>query len=233
MDFKGHFALATGRCHPLSVLDDHSRFALAVAACANERSATVQARLTEVFRRYGLPDRMLVDNGAPWGDTGDQPWTAFGIWLLRVGVGITHGRPYHPQTQGKDERFHRTLKDEVISRRAWRDLEQCDRAFEAWRHVYNSERPHDALGLATPASHYRPSRRAFPDQLPPIEYAPGEIVRKVQLNGEISFANRTWSVGKAFARYPVALRPTDVDGCYAVMFCHHKVAEIDRREPPR
>ncbi len=232
MDFKGHFATAEGRCHPLTVLDDHSRFALAVAACGDEQSTTVQTVLTGVFRRYGLPDRMLMDNGSPWGDAADQPWTVFGVWLLRRGVGVSHGRPYHPQTQGKDERFHRTLNAEVIGRRAWRDLAECAAAFEAWRHVYNAERPHEALALATPATRYQPSRRAFPELPPPIEYAPGDIVRKVQTKGEISFGNRIWKVGKAFVRQPVALRPTTVDGRYDVFFCQHKIAEIDQREPP-
>lgn len=230
MDYKGHFAIAAGRCHPLTVLDDHSRFALAIAACADECSVTVQTVLTGVFRRYGLPDRMLMDNGSPWGNGAGQPWTAFEAWLLRLGVGVSHGRPYHPQTQGKDERFHRTLKDEVIGRHTWQDLMDCERRFEAWRHVYNAERPHEALGLATPASRYRPSCRAFPDSLEPIDYGPGAIVRKVQGKGEIWFTNHIWPIGKAFAGQPVALRPTVEDGKYDVIFCHHKIAELDLRE---
>ena len=227
MDFKGHFPTAAVRCHPLTVVDDHSRFALTVAACGDERAQTVQQRLTLAFRRYGLPDRMLMDNGAPWGDSGLNPWTKFGAWLLRLGVGVSHGRPRHPQTQGKDERFHRTLKAEVIGRRAWRDLDECDQAFEAWRHVYNAERPHEALQLATPASRYQSSYRTFPEQLPPIEYAPGTIVRKVQINGEIYFKNRVCRVGKAFVGEPVALRPTTTDGKYDIFYCLHRIAELD------
>jgi len=230
MDYKGHFATAAGRCHPLAVLDDHSRFALAIAACADERTATVQRVLTGVFRRYGLPGRMLMDNGSPWGNGSHQPWTGLGAWLLRLGIGVSHGRPYHPQTQGKVERFNGTMQSEVIGQRAWRDLAQCDQEFERFRHVYNAERPHQALGLATPASRYRPSYRAFPEQLPAIDYGPGAIVRKVQGKGEISFSRREWPVGKAFSGQPVALRPTIVDGKYDVVFCLHKVAEIDLRE---
>ena len=230
MDFKGHFATAAGRCHPLTMLDDHSRFALAVAACADERRSTVEAVMTGVFRRYGLPDRMLMDNGPPWGSDEDPPWTKFTAWLLRLGVGVTHGRPYHPQTQGKAERFHRTLNAEVIGQRAWRDLADCQVAFDAWRHVYNAERPHDALGLDTPATRYRASNRSFPESLPAIDYGDGAIVRKVQNKGELSFANRIWLVGKAFEGQTVALRPTTVDGRYNVIFCQHKIAEIDLRE---
>jgi transposase InsO family protein len=230
MDFKGHFATAAGRCHPLTILDDHSRFALALAACADERRSTVEAAMTGAFRRYGLPNRMLMDNGAPWGNDTDPPWTRLTAWLLRLGIGVSHGRPYHPQTQGKDERFHRTLQAELIGRRAWRDLRQCQSAFDDWRHVYNAERPHEALGLATPATRYQASRRSFPESLPAIDYGSGAIVRKVQDKGRIFFANRIWKVGKAFHGQPVALRPTLADGCYDVVFCQHKIAALDLRE---
>jgi transposase InsO family protein len=229
MDFKGHFATLTGRCHPLTMLDDHSRFAVALQACADERRRTVEAVMTAVFRRYGLPDRMLMDNGAPWGNDTAPAWTRLTVWLLRLGIGVTHGRPYHPQTQGKDERFHRTLQAEVIDRRVWRDPAQCQTAFDEWRHVYNAERPHEALGLATPATRYQPSRRSFPETLPAIDYGPGAIVRKVQNQGRIFFANNVWKVGKAFEGQPVAVRPTLVDGRYDVVFCQHKIAELDLR----
>jgi transposase InsO family protein len=236
MDFKGHFATDAGRCHPLTVLDDHSRFALTVSACSDEQLGTVQTELKRVFRRYGLPDRMLMDNGPPWGspwNAGEvRYWTMFEAWLLRLGVGVSHGRPHHPQTQGKDERFHRTLKAEVIGRCAWQDPAQCGRAFETWRHVYNAERPHEALQLATPTSRYRPSRRAFPERPAPIDYGPGAIVRKVQDQGRISFQNRTFTVGRAFIGEPVALRPTAIDGCFDVIYCLEKVAELDLREVP-
>lgn len=171
-----------------------------------------------------------MDNGPPWGNDTNPPWTKLGAWLLRLGVGVTHGRPHHPQTQGKDERFHRTLNAEVIGRRAWRDLAECQAAFDTWRHIYNAERPHEALGLATPATRYRASRRSFPERLPPIDYGAGALVRKVHDKGEISFANRPWSVGRAFEGQPVALRPTTVDGRYDVFFCQHKIGELDLRE---
>jgi len=111
MDFKGHVALADGsRCHPLTVLDDHSRYDLCLEACANERGSTVQGRLERTFRRYGLPEAFFVDNGAPWGDSSGQHWTKLGVWLLKLGISVLHSRPYHPQSRGKNERFHRTLK---------------------------------------------------------------------------------------------------------------------------
>ena len=230
MDFKGHFALLQGRCHPLTVLDDHSRFAVGLQACGDETGRTVQARLTACFRRYGLPEALLVDNGPPWGSDAAHPHTPLTAWLIRLGVRIRHGRPYHPQTQGKDERFHRTLKAEVLGTRVLRDLAQCQREFDRWRAVYNLQRPHEALAMAVPASRYRVSPRAFPEVLPPIEYGPADLVRKVAEGGELSYRNRTFRVGKAFRGYPVALRPTLVDGVLDVFFCHQKVAQINLRD---
>ena len=207
MDFKGHFAISNGRCHPLTVLDDHSRFALGLEACGDETAQTVKERLITIFRRYGLPKRMLMDNGSPWGDGGKQPYTALSVWLLRLDIAVSHGRPYHPQTQGKDERFHRTLKAEVLRDRNFTDLFGCQRTFDPWRDVYNLERPHEALGFATPASRYHISPRPFPEVLPPLEYSSNDLVRKAQDKGQISFRGKTFVIGKAFRGFPLALRP--------------------------
>lgn len=230
MDFKGHFATAVGRCHPLTVLDDHSRFAIALQACGNERSQTVQSRLTAVFRAYGLPYRILVDNGSPWGAQDRHSYTPLTVWLIRLGIEVIHSRPYHPQTAGKEERFHRTLKAEVIGQHLFRDLPHCQMHFDRWRDVYNFERPHEALGLAVPASRYRESVREFPAALPPIEYGPGDVVRKVQYGGDVHFQGRVFRMPKAFHGYPVALRPTATDDVFDVFFCQQKVVQIDLTE---
>lgn len=227
MDFKGHFALVAGRCYPLTVLDDHSRFALGICACANQRGETVQEHLTAIFRRYGLPQRILVDNGAPWGGGEGYPFTPLTAWLIRLGVQVSHSRPYHPQTAGKDERFHRTLKAEVIANGVFRDLPDSQVHFDRWRYVYNFERPHEALQLAVPASRYHESPRDFPDELPPIEYGPDDIVRKVQNGGDLHFQGRLLHVAKAFVGHQVALRPTVRDGVFDVFFCQQRIAQID------
>ena len=229
MDFKGHFPLAVGRCHPLTVLDDHSRYSLGLEACDNEQDGTVRARLTTLFRRYGLPFAMLMDNGSPWGDRGGQPFTIFTTWLMRHGIWVSHGRPYHPQTQGKEERFHRSLKAEVLERNSFADLVACQHAFDRWRQIYNHERPHEALGLKPPATRYHPSPRAFCENLPPIEYRPGDIVRKVDSEGAISFRNRPIRIGKAFRGQPVALRPSSDDGVFDIHYCVHRIGRLDLR----
>lgn len=233
MDFKAHFATDEGRCHALSVLDDCSRFALALEACPNQQLDTVKGRLTGIFRTYGLPAALLTDNGPPWGNSCDEEsrYTRFEVWLIQLGIPLYHGRPYHPQTQGKDERFHRTLEAELVGRRRFRTLAETQHAFQRWRHVYNSERPHEAIDLDTPLRRYRCSPRSFPEQLPPVEY-PDRIVRKVQPNGRISFAARKWPIGKAFTGQPVALRPTLQDGLYDVFFCQQPIAVCDLRTQP-
>jgi len=230
MDFKGYFALASGGyCHPLTVIDDHSRFLVGLKACPNETAKTVQSQLTAIFRQFGLPDRILMDNGSPWGDDWVTRHTILTAWLLRLEVAVSHGRPYHPQTQGKNERLNRTLKTEVIRRHTMTDLVECQTVFDHWWQVYNYERPHDALQLATPSSRYRNSPRPFPNVLPPVLYEPGEQIRKVDQSGQIYFHNRTFRIGKAFRHQPVALRPTLDDGLFDVFFCKQKVAQIDLR----
>jgi putative transposase len=233
MDFKGWVTLANGtRCHPLTMVDDHSRYALCLAACANEQSATVQGRLETTFRRYGLPDAMFVDNGTPWGDASGERWTRLGVWLLKLGVSVIHSRPYHPQSRGKNERFHRTLKAEVFTFRRLRDLTQAQQAFDHWRNVYNLDRPHEALGQEVPASRYRPSARAMPDHVPTVEYDEPEIVRTVgTTKAYVSFKGRLWKVPQAFCGERLAIRPLNADGQYGIYFGAHQIADIDLTKP--
>lgn len=232
MDFKGDFPLENGRrCYPLTVLDDHSRFSICLKACCDEKRVTVQPLLTDVFRRYGLPECMIMDNGAPWGGKGGYTFTHLTVWLIRLGIYVGYSRPYHPQTMGKDERFHRTLKVEVLANHPFHDLAHCQRKFDDWRDIYNTIRPHEALGMKTPAKLYHPSLRPFPETLEPIEYGPGDIVRKVQSKGEIFYKGRAFRVGAAFHGYPIALRHTDKDGIMNVIFCHQNVAQINLYDP--
>lgn len=234
-DFKGHFALAQeraqARCHPLTLLDDHSRYALAIEACADERTETVRQRLGRVFARYGLPERLLTDNGSPWGSAGGDRYTGLGVWLLDLGIGLVHGRPCHPQTQGKQERLHRTLVAELLDGRRFRDLSAAQAGFDAWRATYNLRRPHEALGMQTPASRYRPSRRSLPATIAPPDYDSATPVRRVDQGGWISFKNRRGYTGKAFAGRPVALRATDTDGLFHICYRSHVVATLDLRKP--
>lgn len=227
MDFKGYFHIGEQECHPLTILDDHSRYLLGLKACPNEQRETVKGHLVNVFREYGLPDAFLVDNGPPWGPShGHRYYTRLNAWFFRLNIKVIHSRPYHPQTLGKDERLHRTLNEEVLKQTSFHDFSSCQAGLDSWRRVYNCERPHEALEMNVPSSRYKRSERGFPEQPPPIIYSSGDDVRKVFQGGFISFRDRAFRVGKAFVGFPVALRPTLTDGEFDVYFCDQKIRTI-------
>lgn len=233
MDFKGWVPLIDGTpCHPLTIVDDHSRYALCLAACANQQRLTVQGALEHTFRRYGLPDAMFVDNGTPWGDSSGGQWTKLGVWLLKLGVGLVHSRPYHPQSRGKNERFHRTLKAELLAFNRFHDLCDAQQNFDRWRAIYNLQRPHEALGQEVPATRYRPSTRPMPSALPQVEYDQHEVVRHVPISKDyVRFAGRLWKVPKAFHGEDVAIRPLSAEGKFGIFFATHQIAMIDLTKP--
>jgi transposase InsO family protein len=232
MDFKGHRPLADEtRCHPLTIVDDHSRYLLCLKACANEQRHTVQEHLTATFRCYGLPDAFYTDNGTPWGDTSGVHWTGLKVWLLKLGIRVIHARPCHPQARGKNERFHRTLDAEVFALRRFRSLRDVQRAFDHWRVVYNQERPHQALDMKVPIDRYKPSARAMPERVPELEYDSGETLRTASsTRAYISFKGRLWKVPQAFARERLAIRPLDRDGHYGIFFASWQISSIDLTE---
>jgi hypothetical protein len=159
-------------------------------------------------------------------------WTPLRLWLIKLGVKAIHSKPYHPQGRGKNERFHRSLAAEVLALSTLRSFADAQRAFDRWRHVYNRERPHQALGFATPAQRYRPSSRAFPQTLPLLQYGDGEVLRRVgTTKAYISFRNRPWKVPEAFCGELLAIRPCMPDGCFAICFGAHQIASIDLNAP--
>ncbi|RJG06541.1 IS481 family transposase [Noviherbaspirillum cavernae] len=232
MDFKGCFETASATCHPLTVIDDHSRYNLTLAACARPNREHVQAALQDVFRRHGMPVRINADNGSPWGSPSrhEHGITRLTIWLIQLGIQISHSRPAHPQTNGKNERFHRSLKREVLRGQCFRDLDEAQEAFDGWRQVYNHERPHEALGLATPVTRYRPSRRVYPETLPEIHYRDGDLVQVVGWDGKIVVQGRRFRVSNALHTHPIAARPHPrQDGVFDLYFAHHRFGQIDLR----
>lgn len=224
MDFKGHFKMLDSKiCHPMTITDDHSRFNIALFACQNERYETVQPLLIQVFEKYGIPDTILTDNGAPWGtrglptEEGGRRFSTLEKWLITKRIRLIHGRPYHPQTQGKEERFHRTLNTELISKQQYQHLQHCQIAFNNWRNRYNHYRPHEAIGMDVPSQRYKPSLRAYENVTEKPQYYSTDIIRKVD-EDKISFKGRKFKVGDAFAKEQVAIRPTNEDGIYEVYF---------------
>jgi transposase InsO family protein len=233
MDFKGPIHVGQGRCDPLTVLDDHSRYNLVLRATTDQRGSTVKTALIDTFRRFGLPLRMNMDNGNPWGIPSgrSRDLSTFAIWLIRVGIGLSWSAPAHPQTNGKDERFHRSFHAEVVRGRSFADLRQAQQSFDQWRAIYNNVRPHEALGLAVPADRYRPSPRPFPETLPTIEYAPQDLLLKVDQRGRITLFRRPFTVSTALGGYVIAARPRDADdGVYDLYFSHQPIGEVDLNE---
>lgn len=232
IDFKGHFATHSGRCGPLTVLDDHSRYNVVLHAMYSTNTVPVKQVLSDTFHQYGLPYRINADNGQPWGSPRAQAHgiSKLSVWLIRLGVKVSFSRPAHPQTNGKDERFHRTLKAEVLKGKTFIDLQHAQHAFDEWRTIYNHVRPHDALGLDVPASRYQPSLRPFPECLPEIEYSPDDAVVTVNTHGFVSLNNEPMQVSKALVGLPVAFRKDhEHDGLYQLYFCHHRLGELDLR----
>lgn len=232
MDFKGWSRLSSGdMLHPLTIVDDHSRFAVCLEACANQRRITVKETLERVFRRYGLPQAFFVDNGKPWGDSQNTGWSKLGVWLLKLGVGLIHSRPYHPQSRGKNERFHRSLAAEVLSLRPLDSLADAQGAFDHWRNIYNFQRPHGALDHQVPASRFHISPRAMPDTLPQPNYDGDAFVRTVsETKGYVAFKGRNWKVPEAFLGERLAIRPLASDGQFGIFFASHLITTIDLKQ---
>lgn len=228
MDFKGHFEIGNGRCHPLTILDDHSRFSIGLKACDRETTPNVKNHLIDVFRNYGLPLRMNMDNGSPWATAkGNFRYTALSIWLIRIGVKVSFSRIRHPETNGKDERFHRTLKDELLQFNYFKTCREAQKYFDIWRDEYNCERPHEALNLEVPINRYQISNRPYPEQIPTIEYRERDIVRKVDAAGKIGFKGNSYFLSEALRGEYIALRETS-ENIFDVIFCNQKMGTVNK-----
>jgi transposase InsO family protein len=206
MDAKGHYPIRPGRrCHPLSILDDHSRYAVGLYALATLDTTGVRAALIDCFERYGVPAAMLMDHGSPWwAPSNAAGLSTLSVFLLKQGIRLHHSRVRHPQTQGKVERFHRTLGERL---RWWgvpADLRSFAEAFAEFRVEYNEVRPHEALGQQPPVLHFRRSGRAYVAAPRPWEYPPGSDVHRVDDNAMISYHGHRFFIGEALIGDQVA-----------------------------
>lgn len=206
MDAKGPYALATGgRCHPLSLVDDHSRFAVGLYPLTRLSTEQVQPALRACFEAYGVPDAMLMDHGTPWWTTGSQDGlTRVSVALLQQGIRVIYGAIRHPQTQGKVERFHRTLDERLRWHGVPTTWAGLVHALAAFRDEYNYVRPHEALGLQPPAHRFVPSQRAYQPTPRRWEYVAGIPVRRVQANGMVHYEAHQYFVSEALAGEEVA-----------------------------
>lgn len=226
MDTKGKYPLRDGECHPLSILDDHSRYAVGLYALGELSTAQAYPCLVETFRRYGLPEALLMDRGTLW-------WSAHNGWgltrlsvrLIEQGIQLVYGRVCHPQTQGKVERFHRTLGAALRQRGVPPQLQQWPAALAEFRHSYNHRRPHEALGMQRPAERYRPSLRSYQERVPLWEYPSGSEVWRLNGQGMLGVAGRRWFVCEALAGERV--RVERFHEKLLVSYRHMYIREID------
>ena len=224
-DFKGDFLLRNGvRCYPLTILDDHSRFNIRIEP---KTSATgVKDSFIRAFQEFGLPNSVLSDNGAQFAGA-HRGLSQFERFLMDLDILPIHGRPIHPQTQGKIERFHRTLKKEAL-RVTPANMEEARIRLENWRWVYNEIRPHHSLGLRTPSSVYQPSTRPYYEPKPYI-YDEGAKLIKVNNWGYIRFGPMQLFLSEAMADTHVEIRFDDND-TFSIIYRNYKIASVDAIE---
>ncbi len=228
-DFKGHFRTRDGiYCYPLTVADQHTRYLLACHGLLSTKGHGVRPVFEQLFREYGVPRAIRTDNGVPFATIGIHGLSQLNVWWLRLGIQHQRILPAHPQQNGAHERMHKTLKGEAI-RPPRSTLATQQRAFNAFRRLYNEERPHAALHGRTPASLYRASPREYPGTLPPVEYPGHFIVKRVTNAGTIRFKKRLLFLATALTHHPVGLEEV-ADGIWSLHFCHVLLGRIDERD---
>ena len=223
MDFKGPkgWPQAVG---PLSVLDDHSRYLIALAANGSTQGEPVRVQLEEAFQRCGVPAGMLMDHGTPWWSTpSPSGQTHLSLWLMRQGIRLHWSGVRHPQTQGKVERFHGSLQ-RALNRRGL-SQQRTQAWLDAYRWEHNHVRPHEALGMQTPATLWRPSLRRYDPHPPQWEYPPGAWVLKVDCQGKLDIQGQKWKVSRALAGEWVRVEP--VEQRMLVFYCTTLIRELD------
>ena len=223
-DFKGDFALLDGtRCFPLDILDDHSRFSIKIAAKPNTLGVADSFR--EAFYEYGMPDSVLSDNG--WTFRGFRNgYTHFEKWLMNHDILPIHGRIMHPQTQGKIERFHRTMKTELLNQNKFKDILDADRGLQEWRMKYNNIRPHEALNMKCPAEVYIPSDRTYIDNIEKFEYGGQHHVIKVNSWGYVRFNGWQVYLSETMINENIEFRPNPHGDSFFACYRNFKIAEF-------
>jgi putative transposase len=206
-DYKGQFKTADGQlCYPLTITDNYSRYLLGCQALRHPNYNGSKPVFEAIFKKYGLPAAIRTDNGAPFASTGLGGLSRLSVWFIRLGIKPERIAAGQPQENGRHERMHRSLKEATAKPPKGNHREQ-QKAFRAFIAEFNNERPHEALGMRTPASYHKPSLRSYPKQLPGITYHGNYLIRQVRHNGEIKWKGERVYVSQALAKEPVALKP--------------------------
>jgi transposase InsO family protein len=228
VDFKGWFRTADGRrCEPLTVREACSCFLLHCAHVAPQSDPAVRPVFKRLFRAYGPPRAIRVDNGPPFGGTGALGLSTLSTWWLRLGIAVEFGRPAHPEDNAAHEQMHRVLKAEAATHPE-ANLAAQNRRLESWRRKYNHARPHEGLGQQPPAHRFRTNRRRFPTTLPEWIYPKTYAVRQVSRGGWISWQGRRRLIGRAFAGERIALHAQPDH--HAVYLGPHLLGQLHARD---
>jgi putative transposase len=228
MDFKGQFRMLDNmQCYPFTVTDNYSRYLLTCQGMLHPTYENTRPYLEKAFRDYGLPLAMRNDNGAPFASVGLGGISKLSVWLIKLWIIPERIDPGHPEQNPRHERMHRCLKEET-TKPPKSNLRQQQKAFDYFRKEYNTERPHEALNFAEPASQYSLSNRIYPNRLPKIEYASYYTVRLVRSNGDIKWKGNQIYVHKALIGEPVGLRQIS-NTQWLVMFSFYPMGILDEK----
>ena len=228
-DFKGQFRTGDRRyCYPLTLADQHTRFLLSCRGLLSTQTLTARPVFERAFREYGLPVAIRTDNGVPFATQAIHGLSYLNVWWMRLGIVHQRSRPGCPQDNGAHERMHRTLKREAI-KPVRANCAAQQRNFDAFRHEYNAERPHEPLHQATPASQYTASARPYPERLPALEYPGHFLVKKITTGGTFRFQHKLLYLANAMVDQHIGLEETD-DGIWAIHFNTVLLATFDERD---
>ena len=225
-DFKGEFKMQDGKyCYPLDIFDDHSRFIIRIKP-SESTSDLVLPVFRDAFYEFGMPRSVLSDNGAQFAGF-RQGYTQFEKWLMNHDVLPIHGRIKHPQTQGKIERFHRAMKQEVLNHYTPQNIADAERVFTEWRNCYNKERPHEALGMRCPSDIYVPSEREYRDEVKKYEYSGKYHVIKVNSWGYVRFDRWQIYLSETMIDEYIEFRPNPNGDSFIACYRNFAIGEFD------
>jgi transposase InsO family protein len=225
MDFKGDYPTYHGRCYPLSLQDDHSRFLLGLYPLANQQGSSVQRCLIHCFQNYGVPEALLLDHGNPWHSSSNSfGLTWLSVWLIKQGITLVYSGLRHPQTQGKVERMHRAIEDWLKHHGRPQTLSGFAKRLTEFRQSYNWERPHEGIGMALPADRYQASRKDYNPQPTEWEYPSGATIKRLDACGQLEWQGRRF-VCEALAGERVQIE--EIGDHLMIKYRHLYIRDID------
>lgn len=192
-------------CYPLTISDNFSRYILSCQGLSHPTLEETKPWFDKVFKEYGLPEAIRTDNGYPFASVGLGGLSQLSVWFIKLGIKPERIEPGHPESNGRHERMHRSLK-EATANPPQSNMQEQQKVFDEFVPEYNQERPHEALGQKTPASYYRVSLRPYPVKVPKVEYQGDVMIRQVRHSGDIKWQGELIYVSEALAGEPVALK---------------------------